>query len=95
MRAHAAPGDELATNEHLSSTGSNRVFWLAANAERRVLVEGWGYTERISSRYGALRSLAAPFWDPAKLRINDAAFDVPRGGPSTASPGSTACAGCS
>ena len=80
IRAHSSPEDLLATNEHQTvHTRSNRAFWLAAHAERRVLVEGWGYTERTNSRYNAtaIQNLRAPFWDPDKLRVNDAAFTRP------------------
>jgi hypothetical protein len=80
VRAHSSPDDVLATNEHQTPhTKSNRAFWLAAQAERRVLVEGWGYTEKTNSRYHrtAVQNLRAPFWDADLLATNDAAFTRP------------------
>jgi hypothetical protein len=50
----------------------SRSFWLSAYAERRVLVEGWGFAPRVAA-LGAY----TPFWDQDLLRRNDAAFTAP------------------
>ena len=77
LRAHSNPDDLLATNEHRSNTNTNRLFWLSAFSERRVLVEGWGFSQRINAGYNARRSPYAPFWDRPLLITNDAAFTHP------------------
>jgi hypothetical protein len=77
LRSHSNPDDLLATNEHRTLHRSNRMFWLSAFSERRVLVEGWGYSERINSNYTARRSPYAPFWDRTRLDANNDAFRHP------------------
>lgn len=80
LRDHSAVDDLLATNAHYLRPGGNdnRHFWLAALAERRVLVEGWGYTPQTGSRTAAdSTSFYVPFWDQALLRGNDLAFTDP------------------
>jgi hypothetical protein len=84
LRAHTHTGDLLATNNHCRRTGAicdPRQFWLAAYAERRVLVEGWAFTPRANAVAGRdrLRSDRVPYWDPARLADNDAAFLRPSG----------------
>ncbi|MBF9132557.1 hypothetical protein I0C86_26920 [Plantactinospora sp. S1510] len=75
-REHSAPGDVLATNVHCQAVVNgwcdSRSFWLSAYAERRVLVEGWGFAPRMAT-LGAY----TPFWDQDLLRRNDAAFTAP------------------
>ncbi|AVT39564.1 hypothetical protein [Plantactinospora sp. BB1] len=75
-RDHSEPGDVLATNVHCLAVVNGwcdaRSFWLSAYAERRVLVEGWGFAPRVASS-GAY----TPFWDQELLRRNDAAFTEP------------------
>ena len=80
---HSSPDDIVATNIHCMHPNTdecdNRNFWLSAYSERRVVVEGWGYTvatnesgavsDRISSR--------VPIPDTRRLAINDAAFERP------------------
>lgn len=63
VRDQSAPGDVLATNVHCLATGPDgycdpRSFWLSAYAERRVLVEGWGFAPRVSETGDWA------FWDP-------------------------------
>ena len=77
VRDHSDPDDLVATNQHRTLAGTNRLFWLSAFSERRVLVEGWGFSDRIKAEYDARRSPYAPFWDRALLRANDAAFKRP------------------
>ncbi|HEY0360446.1 MAG TPA: hypothetical protein VGD11_17850, partial [Mycobacteriales bacterium] len=85
LRDHSSPDDVVATNLHcrvvVGGRCDNRQWWLAAFAERRVLVEGWGYTSRGNAAFLAhpttTRIYFAPFWDQARLRANDAAFTDP------------------
>jgi hypothetical protein len=76
VRDHSGRSDVLATNVHCLSgevpdACDSRSFWLSAYAERPVLVEGWGFSPR-----QALVGLT-PFWNPALLSLNDAAFTDP------------------
>jgi hypothetical protein len=56
-----------------------RHFWVSGAAERRVLVEGWAYTERAISigMRTATNPRRVPFWDPELLALNDEAFASP------------------
>ncbi|WP_434741176.1 DUF2298 domain-containing protein [Micromonospora sp. SH-82] len=79
VRDHSGPGDVLATNVHCWRVGADgscdaRSFWLSGYAERSVLVEGWAFAPRM---VGAVGAWSAPFWDPARLAANDAAFTAP------------------
>jgi hypothetical protein len=73
---HSAPTDVVATNVHCLQMYGDicdpRSFWLSAYSERSVLVEGWGFAPRQS-----LGDPFAPFWDQAKLKLNDEAFSAP------------------
>jgi hypothetical protein len=75
VRDHSRPDDVIATNVHCIGYWGElcdaRSFWLSAYAERAVLVEGWAFAPR-QATVGL-----APFWDPAKLAANDAAFTEP------------------
>ncbi|MFY1672456.1 hypothetical protein ACN27G_21220 [Plantactinospora sp. WMMB334] len=77
-RDHSDPDDVLATNVHCLAVVNGwcdaRSFWLSAYAERRVLVEGWGFAPRVASS-----GSYTPFWDQDLLRRNDAAFTEPTG----------------
>lgn len=76
VREHSLPDDVIATNVHCLGYWGDlcdaRSFWLSAYAERRVLVEGWSFAPR-----QAVGGIFAPFWDPAKLALNDEAFTAP------------------
>ncbi|WDZ84621.1 hypothetical protein [Micromonospora cathayae] len=76
---HSAPDDVLATNVHCRVVTDDgwcdaRSFWLSGYAERAVLVEGWAFAPRMVGLPGGAY---APFWDPERLRVNDAAFTAP------------------
>nr|MDT0658697.1 hypothetical protein [Micromonospora sp. DSM 115978] len=75
-RDHSDPDDVIATNVHCLAIRNGwcdtRTFWLSAYAERRVLVEGWGFAPRV-----ATTGPYTPFWDPDLLRRNDEAFTAP------------------
>ncbi|MFY0406864.1 hypothetical protein [Solicola sp. PLA-1-18] len=85
LRDHSSPDDLVATNTHCIFPGQsadncdNRRFWMSAFSERRYLVEGWAYSPRTAPRGEALGlpNCCLPFWDPEKLRVNDAAFTDP------------------
>lgn len=89
LRAHSGPDDLTATNAHCQFPTrrpprcQTRNFWIAGYAERRVLVEGWAYTSRRAAGHQAPPNedlVGGPFWDPATLRANDAAFTDPTAG---------------
>lgn len=75
--------DVVMTNRHcFNVTGNcnNRRFWLAAYGERRVLVEGWGYTRKVRAHVDEApgrRLSRVEFWDPSLLSLNDLLFDHP------------------
>ncbi|MEU8197791.1 hypothetical protein AB0C10_28830 [Microbispora amethystogenes] len=82
LRAHSSPDDLVATDAHCrwghESPCDSRHFWLAALAERRVLVEGWTYTSANMARWRpGVRVQDIPFRDPRLLRENDAAVRDP------------------
>jgi hypothetical protein len=84
LRDHSSPDDVVATNLHcrvvLGKYCDNRQFWLAALSERRILVEGWGYTSRSNAEYVArptIKVYFGPYWDAARMRANDLAFTDP------------------
>jgi len=84
LRDHSAPGDLVATNAHCADLGrktrcDNRNFWISGYAERRALVEGWGYTDAANEEFvkTGVNSRYSPFWDPALLAANDAVFTNP------------------
>lgn len=84
LRAHSDVDDVVATNAHCEfpdrATCIPRNFWMAGYAERQFLVEGWSYVSRwsIGQHPPADENVTiGPFWDPARLAANDAAFDDP------------------
>ncbi|GGM85329.1 hypothetical protein ACFFX1_06030 [Dactylosporangium sucinum] len=86
LRDHSAPDDLVATNAHCvggpyATAGGcdNRHFWFAAYAERRFLVEGWGFTAKAHEAAAAsgVNAIYVPYWDPSRLADNDAAFRLP------------------
>jgi hypothetical protein len=83
LRAHSDPDDLVATNAHcrawLHGICDNRSFWVSAYTERRVLVEGWGYTATIDDQVTPYSTWVAyrPFWNPQLLAANDEAFRMP------------------
>ncbi|TCC58068.1 hypothetical protein E0H73_27405 [Kribbella pittospori] len=86
LRRNSNPGELIATNAHciIRRDGfcDSRHFWLAALSERPVLIEGWSYSNqanRIAVSTGSSPSLI-PYWNPAELAANDAAFTNPSPG---------------
>lgn len=80
LRGHSSVDDLIATNAHFLRPGGtdNRHFWIAALTERRVLLEGWGYTPELGNIVDtSTSSFYVPFWDQTLLKGNDAAFTDP------------------
>jgi hypothetical protein len=82
IRAHTPTGAKLASNNHCRFTTGQcdpRQFWVSGFAERRVLIEGWAYTPPANAyeRAHMVASNRTPYWDPALLAANDAAFTRP------------------
>ena len=82
VKDHSRAGAVVATNMHCADPDElrcdNRHFWLSAYAERRVVIEGWGYTaptNALAQPDGANAWLPVPF--PERLATNDAAFREP------------------
>ncbi|MGH3461588.1 MAG: hypothetical protein ACRDP9_08945 [Kribbellaceae bacterium] len=81
IRARSDVDDVIATNVHCRTPRqrpcSPLSFWIAAYAERRVLVQGWAYTAHTNAAPDRARGLTGPFWDPGLLAANDAVFVAP------------------
>ena len=85
LRDHSDPDDLVATNLHCrplpdaGDTCDARHFWVSGYSERRMLVEGWAYTSKAiaSAMKLGVSDRTVPFWDPALLAANDAAFQAP------------------
>jgi hypothetical protein len=81
LRDHSDPSDLIATNAHCRTMPpcDNRHFSISAYTERRVLVEGWGYTARsIAESVRVSVDFAHVGYDkPTLLTANDAAFTTP------------------
>lgn len=79
LRTQTDPDDVVMTNAHCLEEPptdpprcDNRHFWMSALAERRFLLEGWGYVERLAEDF------FAPYGgDPALLADNDRQFAQP------------------
>lgn len=81
LRSHSDADDLVATNGHcragsLRGRCDNRMFWLSAYSERRILLEGWSYQVRTAplARELQMPGCCLPFWHPDLLAANDAAF---------------------
>ncbi len=79
VRDRSDPDDLFATNAHCGLPDQepcrNAAFWMSAWAERRAVVEGWGFTARANATGDTLWAvLTAPFWDPELLALNDEVF---------------------
>lgn len=90
LRGNSRPDDLVATNAHCLPTSAeadagscvNLHFSVAAFTERRVLVEGWGFTTSAHTRADELNIWDGhvPYWKPEVLAANDAAFNAPSAG---------------
>ncbi|MEV8376877.1 hypothetical protein AB0P21_29310 [Kribbella sp. NPDC056861] len=81
IRRNSGPNDLIATNIHCRQAGTDSCltgsYWLAGYAERRVLVEGWAYKQRVDDSYAADEKIQGAYWDPERRRVNDEAFTAP------------------
>ncbi|MFC4585555.1 hypothetical protein [Sphaerisporangium corydalis] len=82
LRDHSAEDDLVATNTHCrwgcEDPCDTQQLWMAALAERRMLVEGWAYTARNLAGWRPGEAIERlPFWDAERLRANDAVFTAP------------------
>lgn len=74
--------DVVATNIHCAQPDKrrcdNRSFWVSGYTERRVVVQGWGYTAGLNmTAVPGVANKALPIPDTERLEINDAAFLQP------------------
>lgn len=89
VQRHAGPDDVVATNMYCRNSRAfrsathascdTRNFEAAALTERRTLVGGWGYSDRIVASAWTLPQLyrRAPFWDPTLLAEQYRALAAP------------------
>jgi hypothetical protein len=86
LRNHSDPDDLVATNAHcLPWPGeycTNLHFSVTAYSERRVLLEGWGFTGTAHDQAAAQHLWVGyvPYWKPEVLAANDAVFATPTSG---------------
>ncbi len=79
LREHSDPDDLVATNAHCQRWNkdcTNLHFSMSAYSERRMLIEGWGFTTTAHLEAARLNTWVAyvPYWRPEVLADNDAAF---------------------
>ena len=83
LRDHSSVDDVVATNSHcrviFKGQCDNRHFWIAAYTERRIVVEGWGYTDYAltSGKGGKQNFRYVAFQDAERLAENDRVFQQP------------------
>ncbi|MGP3914145.1 hypothetical protein [Nonomuraea sp. 10N515B] len=81
LRAKSRPDELIATNAHcdwrLEAPCNHVRLWVSAFTERRVLLEGWGYTPRGQQSWQPGRNIDPQFWDPRRFEANRQAFEAP------------------
>jgi hypothetical protein len=81
LEENSAATDIVATNVHCADPAEkrcdNRSFWVSWLTERRIVVEGWGYTRETNDARSQGRAAYLPIPDPERLQVNDAAFLQP------------------
>ncbi len=83
LRDHSGTDDLIATNVHCrweyKGNCDHRHFWIAALAERHVLVESWGYTATVNQKIPSYEGpwYYVPYWRPDVLADNDRVFTEP------------------
>ncbi|WP_238008302.1 hypothetical protein KZZ52_58485 [Dactylosporangium sp. AC04546] len=83
LREHSDPTDLVATNAHClvleAGKCSNLHFSMTAYSERRMLVEGWGFSTTAHEEAARLGLWVGyvPYWKPEVLADNDAVFKDP------------------
>ncbi|MGH3351046.1 MAG: hypothetical protein ACRDPS_10305 [Nocardioides sp.] len=84
LRDHSDADDRVITNNHCwrgqADPCDRRRFFVAAYAERQVLIEGWTYNRRASklyADYGSSHFKDSQFWDQELLALNDGFIEDP------------------
>jgi hypothetical protein len=83
LRDHSGADDVVATNAHCltprEATCDNQHAWVSGYTERRVLVEGWAFTNMVHAKAieTGIGDDYVPYWRPEVLADNDAAFTAP------------------
>lgn len=83
LRDHSNPDDIVATNAHCQAPRpaacGNQHAWVSGYTERRVLVEGWAFTNTVHAKAieAGINDDDVPYWRPDLLADNDAAFTAP------------------
>ncbi|MBO1755635.1 hypothetical protein [Allobranchiibius sp. CTAmp26] len=90
LRLHVAADETIATNVHCQPTPTrvhcdSRAFWVTGLGAHQAYVESWGYTDQAEATATAVRPPGTPqisyarqpFFDQARLRLNDGAFTAP------------------
>lgn len=84
LRQNAGQFDVVATNLHCTKRRTvphcdTRQFWVSGLSERRVLIEGWAYTEGAHRMHGqdGYSSRQQPFHDEQLFNLNESAFYSP------------------
>jgi hypothetical protein len=82
LRDHSDPDDLVATNAHCQRWNKDCTdlhFSMTAYSERRMLLEGWGFTTTAHVEAARLKTWVGyvPYWRPDVLADNDAVFTNP------------------
>jgi hypothetical protein len=81
LRMNSRRDELIATNVHcnwqLEIPCKHVGFWVSAFAERRVLLEGWGYTPMGQKAWQPGKDIDHQFWDPRRFAANRQAFEAP------------------
>jgi hypothetical protein len=82
LRDHSSPDDLVATNAHClmwEDRCSDLHFSMTAYSERRMLLEGWGFTTTAHQQAAKLDTWVGyiPYWKSQILADNDAVFNTP------------------
>lgn len=82
LRGASDPSDLFATNAHCRLPSprvcATTAHWMSAWAERRAVIEGWGYTATANLTGDSISEVTTtPYWDPDLLALNDLVFTAP------------------
>ncbi|MFC4057827.1 hypothetical protein ACFOWE_05950 [Planomonospora corallina] len=85
LRTHSDPDELVATNVHCRWDARFPChalrLWVSAFSQRRVLLEGWAFTQKNLKNWrpgpSSRSSLQYPFWDQKRFDANRAAFENP------------------
>lgn len=90
LRRHVGADAVIATDVHCSMLRTvaqcdSRAFWVTGLGEHQAYVSSWGYTDQAQATAAKTPPPGVthipypqqPFFDPQRLRLNDAAFTTP------------------